>query len=105
MWVSSVSSETDSALAISRLERPWASPLSTSVSRGVSRVSGSAEVCRAAGLAITGALARARHPVLLIPPQALWGGMTVGITVAAIAALYPAARAARLSPTEALRSV
>jgi putative ABC transport system permease protein len=59
----------------------------------------------AAGTAITAALAHVRHWTLLIPPQALWGGMAVALTVAAIAGLYPAARAARLSPTEALRTV
>ena len=35
----------------------------------------------------------------------LWGGLAIAITVAGIAGLYPAARAARLSPTEALRTV
>jgi putative ABC transport system permease protein len=57
-----------------------------------------------AGAAITAVLARARHWTLLIPPQALWGGLAVAVTIAALAGLYPAARAARLSPTEALRS-
>jgi putative ABC transport system permease protein len=59
----------------------------------------------AAGSAITAALAHARHWTLLIPAQALWGGLAVAVTVAGIAGLYPAARAARLSPTEALRTV
>jgi putative ABC transport system permease protein len=57
-----------------------------------------------AGAAITEILARARHWTLLIPPQALWGGLAVAVTIAALAGLYPAARAARLSPTEALRT-
>ena len=34
----------------------------------------------------------------------LWGGLAVAIATAAIAGLYPAARAARLPPAEALRS-
>ena len=57
-----------------------------------------------AGSAITGILARSRHWTLLIPPQALWGGLAVAVTIAALAGLYPAVRAARLSPTEALRT-
>jgi ABC-type antimicrobial peptide transport system permease subunit len=59
----------------------------------------------AAGTAITAVIAHVRHWTLLIPPQALWGGLAVAVTVATIAGLYPAARAARLSPTEALRTV
>ena len=45
-WLLTVSSETESARAISRLDRPCARPLSTSVSRGVSCASGSAAACR-----------------------------------------------------------
>jgi putative ABC transport system permease protein len=59
----------------------------------------------AAGTAITAVIAAARHWTLLIPPAGLWGGLAVAIVVAAIAGLYPATRAARLSPTEALRTV
>jgi putative ABC transport system permease protein len=58
----------------------------------------------AAGAAITEVVARARHWTPLIPPQALWGGLAVAVTIAAAAGLYPATRAARLSPTEALRT-
>ena len=57
-----------------------------------------------AGAGVTEVLARSRHWTLLIPPQALWGGPAVAVTIAALAGLYPAARAARLSPTEALRT-
>ncbi len=57
-----------------------------------------------AGAGITEVLARSRHWTLLIPPQALWGGLAVAVTIAALAGLYPAVRAARLSPTEALRT-
>jgi putative ABC transport system permease protein len=59
----------------------------------------------AAGAAITAVIARARHWTLLIPPEALWGGLAVAVIVAGVAGLYPAVRAARLSPTEALRTV
>jgi putative ABC transport system permease protein len=58
----------------------------------------------AAGAAITEVVSRARHWTPLIPPQALWGGLAVAVTIAAAAGLYPATRAARLSPTEALRT-
>jgi putative ABC transport system permease protein len=57
-----------------------------------------------AGTVITEVLARARHWTPLIPPQALWGGLAAAITIAALAGLYPAARAARLSPAEALKT-
>jgi putative ABC transport system permease protein len=57
-----------------------------------------------AGIVITEVLARARHWTPLIPPQALWGGLAAAITIAALAGLYPAARAARLSPAEALKT-
>ena len=57
-----------------------------------------------AGVAITEAVARARHWTPLIPPQALPGGLVIAITIAALAGLYPAIRAARLSPAEALRT-
>jgi putative ABC transport system permease protein len=59
----------------------------------------------AAGTAITAVIAGVRHWTLLIPPAALWGGLAVAVTLAGIAGLDPATRAARLSPTEALRTV
>jgi putative ABC transport system permease protein len=57
-----------------------------------------------AGAMITEIMARARHWTPLIPPQALWGGLAVAVAIAALAGLYPAGRAARLSPAEALRT-
>ncbi len=57
-----------------------------------------------AGTVITVALARAKHWTPLIPPSALWVGLAVAVTVASLAGLYPATRAARLPPAEALRS-
>jgi putative ABC transport system permease protein len=40
-----------------------------------------------------------------IPPLALYGGMGAALVIGAIAGLYPSMRAARMSPTEALRTV
>jgi putative ABC transport system permease protein len=57
------------------------------------------------GCAVTLALARARGWTVLIPPEGLWGGFAVAVVVGALAGLYPALRAARLPPTEALRTV
>ena len=59
----------------------------------------------AAGTSVTAVIARSRHWTLLIPAAGLWGGLAVAIAVAGIAGLYPAARAARLAPAEALRTI
>jgi putative ABC transport system permease protein len=56
------------------------------------------------GCAITVALARSRGWITQIPVEALWGGPLVAVLVGGIAGLYPAFRAARLAPTEALRT-
>jgi putative ABC transport system permease protein len=63
----------------------------------------------AAGVS-TGALAtviyaHTKHWAVVIPTQAWAGGLAAAITIGAIAGLLPAIRAARLSPTEALRTV
>jgi putative ABC transport system permease protein len=42
---------------------------------------------------------------VVIPPLAWGGGPASAIAIGAIAGLLPALRAARLSPTEALRTV
>ena len=57
------------------------------------------------GFAVTAIYAYTQHSQLLIPPQALYGGTGAALAIGAIAGLYPAARAARLSPTQALRTV
>jgi putative ABC transport system permease protein len=57
------------------------------------------------GAAATAVYARTQHWSVLIPPLALYGGVGAALAIGAIAGLYPAMRAARLSPTEALRTV
>jgi len=57
------------------------------------------------GFAVTAIYAYTQHSQLLMPPQALYGGIGAALAIGAIAGLYPAARAARLSPTAALRTV
>jgi putative ABC transport system permease protein len=56
------------------------------------------------GLAATAIYAFTQRWHVLIPPEALYGGITAALMIGAIAGLYPATRAARLSPTQALRT-
>jgi putative ABC transport system permease protein len=57
-----------------------------------------------AGAMVTGGYARARGWTAVVPPEALAAGLGAALLIGAAAGLYPAARAARLSPTDALRS-
>jgi putative ABC transport system permease protein len=56
------------------------------------------------GVAVTAAMAKARGWLVLLPAGSMWGGLGAAIAVGVGAGLYPALRAARVSPTEALRT-
>jgi putative ABC transport system permease protein len=58
----------------------------------------------AAGSIATAIYASTKHWAIVIPTVAWSGGTAAAITIGAIAGLLPAIRAARLSPTEALRT-
>jgi putative ABC transport system permease protein len=57
------------------------------------------------GIAATMIYAASQHWSIQIPALALYGGVSAALFIGAIAGLYPSIRAARLSPTEALRTV
>jgi putative ABC transport system permease protein len=59
----------------------------------------------AAGALSTAIYAQTKHWTVVIPTTAWAGGLAAALVIGAIAGLLPAIRAARMSPTEALRTV
>jgi putative ABC transport system permease protein len=59
----------------------------------------------AAGATATLVYASAKHWTAVVPTSAWAGGLIAAVLIGAVAGLLPAVRAARLSPTEALRTV
>jgi putative ABC transport system permease protein len=57
------------------------------------------------GVAATAGYAMSQHSSIVMPPVALYGGLGAAMAIGAVAGLYPSLRAARLSPTDALRTV
>jgi putative ABC transport system permease protein len=57
------------------------------------------------GAAVTAIYASTQDERIVVPLTGVLGGVGASVVVGAIAGLYPAVRAARLAPTEALRSV
>jgi putative ABC transport system permease protein len=57
------------------------------------------------GSLVTAAYAASQGWDVLIPTVAIVGGMTAALLIGAVAGLYPAMRAARVSPTDALRTL
>jgi putative ABC transport system permease protein len=56
------------------------------------------------GIAATVTLAYLRNWTTLVPAEAIWGGPAIAAAVGTVAGMYPALRAARLSPVDALRT-
>ena len=59
----------------------------------------------ALGALVTAVYASSRSWAVVVPPAGLVGGLTAALAIGALAGLYPAMRAARMAPTDALRTV
>ena len=57
------------------------------------------------GAAVTAVYAAGRGWSVVVPAPAMAGGILAALAIGAVAGLYPALRAARLAPTDALRTV
>jgi putative ABC transport system permease protein len=57
------------------------------------------------GALVTAISSAAQGQAVVIPPEAIAGGILAALLIGAAAGLYPSIRASRLSPTEALRTV
>jgi putative ABC transport system permease protein len=56
------------------------------------------------GTVATYAVATYRGWQTLVPATGVWGGLAAALVIGAVAGMYPAGRAARLNPTDALRT-
>jgi putative ABC transport system permease protein len=57
------------------------------------------------GALVTAGYAQSQHWTVVVPVLALAGGVAAALAIGALAGSYPALRAARLAPTDALRTV
>jgi putative ABC transport system permease protein len=57
------------------------------------------------GAVATAISSTAQEQAVVVPPEAIVGGVVAALAIGAVAGLYPSVRAAKLSPTEALRTV
>jgi putative ABC transport system permease protein len=56
------------------------------------------------GATAAAAFATSQGWTIVVPPSAMFGGLVAALVIGAVAGLYPAARAAGVSPTQALRT-